>query len=384
MVIIGERTLARARVFGSRSMSLPSPLQTCTQVDLTVEHEFSSGHRLALHGRQSAITPSVDGRELAYILEYSIPINIPVQKNTAQGQLSGRIIDVETATGIPNVIFTVGRATAVSDGEGRFLVPSLAPDSYRVQVDRASLGLRRITLGEMPFEVVVKGGGDSHIEIGVTRSASIMGSLIRYDFKGDIQTDSTNEQLIEGGGQPNIVIELSNGTERQRRSTDGHGSFHFSDLRPGIWRLKIVDGDPPPYHHFEKDSLDIEAMPGGVREVLVKILPKRRKIQILEGGHLIESPGLPGQNVFSTRSNKEGCRVFARPDKSGFLIEVSSWPTRMQALKEAASVEKVIGYKASVEGLAGTKGESRFVVQLGVFSTSDEAEAVCRQLRSKQ
>ena len=71
--------------------------------------------------------------------------------------------------------------------------------------------------------------------------------------------------------------------------TDRKGRFSFDDVRPGQWTLAVHADNLPEYHYLEKDTFEIELAPGDKKELLVRVLPRKRTIQVIEeGGTLIE------------------------------------------------------------------------------------------------
>jgi TolA-binding protein len=93
--------------------------------------------------------------------------------------------------------------------------------------------------------------------------------------------------LVELGGHPNVVLELANPVESHRRISDYRGRFSFTGIRPGRWTLRVIEGNLPVNHNFERESLDLEVSPGGTQQVTLKILPRRKRIQILQEGKLL-------------------------------------------------------------------------------------------------
>ena len=77
-------------------------------------------------------------------------------------------------------------------------------------------------------------------------------------------------------------------SETLRRLTDRRGRFIFEDVRPGKWTLKVYEAGLPEYHYLEQNTFTFELKPGGKEEVLVRVLPKVRRIEIIEEGEILE------------------------------------------------------------------------------------------------
>ncbi len=254
--------------------------------------------------------------ETAFMIEYTVPFGFPVSRRKSIGILKGRLYDEETKEAIPDVILRLDGATAVSDKKGNFIFPSLRPGTHYLNVDRAGIGLNRIPVQKTPLKVTVEGGKETFTEIGITQSAALFGQIMLYRFGENhsnnlLQEKSTDRnanyyvvgerindnaslssdetKLVKTRELANILVEITNGSEIKRRVTDGKGRFRFEELRPGKWTLKIYDDNLPEYHYFEEDTFEFELKPGEEKEALVRVLPKKRLIRLIdEGGTLVE------------------------------------------------------------------------------------------------
>jgi hypothetical protein len=85
------------------------------------------------------------------------------------------------------------------------------------------------------------------------------------------------------------LVELTSASEIKRCVTDRKGRFRFEELRPGKWTVRMRRDNLPEYHYFEKDTFEFQLKPGEEKEILVKAVPKKRSIRIIEqGGILLE------------------------------------------------------------------------------------------------
>ncbi|MDI6795026.1 MAG: hypothetical protein QME81_19515, partial [bacterium] len=177
----------------------------------------------------------------------------------------------------------------------------------------ARIGLNRIAVQPTPIKITVESGRETFIEIGITQSAALSGQVMVYGFedkdtnnflgeksvdkrvnyyvRGNTHSSLNHDEtkLVKACGLAGILVELTNGSGIKRRLTNGEGRFEFEELRPGIWTLKIYNHNLPEYYYLEKDTFEFELTPGQEKEALVKVLPKKRLIHIIEeGGTLLE------------------------------------------------------------------------------------------------
>ncbi len=284
--IAGSTQFAMA-LYGNRTNSAIN--QSYTLFDVTLEHQFPWGHTVTVRGRQNIFSPSTDGKEIAYLAEYAIPIGVPIARSRVNGQLVGRVVDAEKGIGIQNVLVYAGGATALTDRNGDYYFPSLKPDKYFVQLDMPSVGLNRVALQVLPHEVTIIGGQEARFDISLSRSVSVSGIVQMFGMKEQAANDTTPPVIVELGGQPNVVLELSSGEDINRRVTDNHGHFAFTGIRPGSWTLSIIEGNLPQNCYFEKDTYELTVAPGQSAEQTFKALPRRRRIQIIQQGKTIEA-----------------------------------------------------------------------------------------------
>jgi len=241
------------------------------------------------------------------MLTYTMPFDIPVSRKTSIGVLRGRLYDMEhpQRQGIPDAIISVNGATAVTDKKGNFKFPSLTPGTHHIRVDQEAIGFNRVTIQKTPLEITINGGAETEIKLGVVRSAILKGRVVVFSSKAE-EDDNEGEEsnnrgdkivieasgktgggrLIEDYGLANIFVELKSESEIHRRVTDRNGDFIFEDVRPGDWTLTVYESNLPAYHYLEQNTFKFNLKPGSEEEVLVKILPQMRSINIIDTGEI--------------------------------------------------------------------------------------------------
>ena len=372
-LLLSARAQLTATYFTSRTVS--SLTQTYRLVDVTLDYVFPWGHKAVLRGRHNAFAPATVENETAFMVEYAMPIGIPITRTRRAGILKGRVVDVESGKGLGGVLVYAGSVVTATEDDGSFSFPSLKPDKYYLFIDKASIGLNRVPTQQLPREVEVHGGEDMNIDIGVTRSGTVTGIVRLFAFAEGL-SDTGSVRYDDRGGHQGAVLELSNGTEFQRRVSDNRGRFVFSDVRPGAWTVTIVDGNLPEYHFVEKEVLHTEIKPGETRDFEFKILPKRRRIQILQEGRVIESVK-PAETGRQGRPAAKQCLVMPARGGSGFQVQLASWSRESEARTALREAERLTGRKGSVERASVTE----FRVLFTGFNTGDEANKICAQLQ---
>ncbi|HXX64041.1 MAG TPA: hypothetical protein VEO56_09600, partial [Bacteroidota bacterium] len=359
-----------ASLYGTRTVS--PMLQTYSLADLTFEYELPFKHTLTLRGRQSLFAPAADGRDVAWLVEYAIPLSVPVSRLSSSGAIRGKVIDGLSRAPLKDVVISAGGATAVSDDEGEFFFPALRPDVYPLECDLGSKYMDRVVQEQMPMSVTVRPGEESHPLITVLRSASVSGRVAFYDFP---ETAIEDTSLQERANPPVQVVELAGSSETLRRLTDGRGRFSFDNIRPGQWTVRLLSGELPAYHFVEQDSFAVSLAQGDKYAAQFRVLPRKRKIQILQEGTVAPVPKKSQPTPSPVKPKQTGVLIRPSQTGSGYVIQTSSWRTQRKA-------DLVSRELASRTGLAAVVGGSRqtwFCVWLGQFSSIREARSACKR-----
>lgn len=390
-LLLGQSTQVQLNFYTSR-LNL-QPRQTYSLVEASFEHIFPFNHKISFKARQNIITSTVIDKEIAYSLEYSIPVGVPVKRITAVGQLRGIVKD-ERGNGVANVLLNAGEDAAVTDAGGRYFFAALKPGSVFLSVDRASIGLDRITTQIMPLEVSVLGGEETNLDIGITGSATISGTILLYGSK-DLALGDTSTSMVNLGGKSNIFLELTNGTEVNRRVSDNRGRFVFADMRPGTWTLRVIGGDIPEYHQVDPPTVQIVVKPGDKSDVAIRITPRKRTIKIIQEGNIIDQkPPTEKRKTVSVEVPKKIeppkslkqpitlCLVSYDVKSKTYRLQVSSWRTESKAIRVARIMERLSGTKSRTVNVTIASLGKRTRVFLVGFKSREEAEVMCSKLWS--
>jgi|GEM_PF-499895 len=271
-------------------------------LEMRLSHIFTNNNKLSVLARYTSYENSTSSDDTALMVEYTIPLGLPVCRKKSVGSIKGYLYDQETQNAIGNAILRLNGFTAVTDKAGNFTFPSVKPGIYYLHVDTASIGMNRIPTQKIPIELSVQGGEKTSVDIAVTRAAQLSGRIMVYSYQNghdkmttdkqpretngldvDANCSSSNEDpnVVENYGLANTTIELKNGSEIKRTCTDNHGGFVFEELRPAKWILNISSDNLPKYHYLEQDTLELELRPGQKEEISAKVLPQKRRIRII-------------------------------------------------------------------------------------------------------
>jgi hypothetical protein len=276
----------------------------------TATQTFSNDTSLTLWARSLKSTTVPD--ESTVFLTYDIPFGVQAGRKTSIGTIRGRIFrgGEEGSPPLAGIIVTTGNVSAVTDGRGEFIFPSLAPGTYNLTVSKKSTGLGHVAQVRMPLAVEVKGGETTRVDIPIVSSSVITGRVMLFAFAGGeggaeapgaakpgeagaAKPGEAAANLVEAGGLARILVEITDGSEVVRALSDDAGRFAFRDVRPGSWSLKIDAEELPPMHYLEQETYALLVKGGEENHVEIRVLPRRRTIRIIEKGTIREEKKKP-------------------------------------------------------------------------------------------
>ena len=250
-----------------------------------VSQRLPRGHRLLARVRWMLAGPGSAGAP-GVLLEYVIPIGVPVARGGEGGRVSGRVFDAESGRGVAGVPVRLGTQVALTDHAGTWRFANVRPGAHPLEVDRLGAGLERVPVRPIPASVEVRDGRAVRVDVGLVRSARVWGAVRVFDFAEASAAGSGPPPTVESGGLRDALLVLSAGDEAHRRSTDAAGRFEMADLRPGRWTLRVEHADLPAHHRLERDSAVLEVSAGSSHEVLLRVLPRFRPVRIIAGGEV--------------------------------------------------------------------------------------------------
>ncbi len=250
-----------------------------------VSQGLPRGHRLIARARWTLAGPGAESAP-GVLLDYVIPIGVPVARGGGGGRVSGRVYDAESGRGVAGVAVRLGTQVALTDHAGTWRFANVRPGAHPLEVDRLGAGLERVPVRPVPAAVEVRGGRSVRVDVGLVRGARVGGAVRLFDFAEPSAAGSAPPPTVESGGLRDALLVLSAGDDVHRRSTDSGGRFEVADLRPGRWTLRVEHADLPPHHRLERDSVVVDVAAGSVHEVVLRVLPRFRPVRIIAGGEV--------------------------------------------------------------------------------------------------
>ena len=276
---------------------------------LNLSQRFGNGHQLGVRVQRAAnpVGTGLPGSHLIGLLEYSIPLGVPVGRKASAGILRGRVYDADRGkAGVAGVFVRINDLATVTDPQGDFLFRGLEPGAYVLTLDERNMPREKVTVEKTPMTVYVSGGGKVDCSVGLTTGASIAGRIMVFKLEnekadllvkkapsgpsvGEFETGegaaAPKPRMVESANLTAATVELVGpGDEVFHALTDESGRFSFEGLRPGPYVLRVFAADLPELTSFEKDTFELDLKPAAREQVDIKVLPVIRPIQIIGGG----------------------------------------------------------------------------------------------------
>lgn len=228
--------------------------------------------------------------EYIFMVEYIIPLNLPVGFRKDIGGLDGYLMDNCQNSPISDAIINFNGQRALTDCNGSFSFQGICPGTYPLKTEL--LPKNMINSLPEPLTIEIAGGRTSQIALQGIFGGKVTGKLTLHEYVNpegvveNLQDPDHPEPLKlrekEPGVGYRITLDRENSKEIYSSLTSTKGRFYFEGLRPGTWRVTITEGELPEYHNFDRNNFTLEVEEGKEITLPLRILPEIRQIQKLE------------------------------------------------------------------------------------------------------
>lgn len=258
-----------------------------TARDATLEarwdQDLMRGHHLTLSARLHRNPAFESAGDNVLRAEYTLPFGLPVGASRSRGRVTGRLYSVETGAAIMNAVIQLGTQVAVTDARGRFAFSTGSENELMLNLGGSPATAGWIPVRHLPLTVVPRTGRTSSFDIAMTRAAAVSGKVRLFVASPGFRPGDQLPPIEEINGLALARITLTRDGDTRSTTSNSHGEFTFTDLRPGTWALKIVEKDLPRFSLIEGDSVVVTVAQGTRVVTEIKVLPRKRKITIVQG-----------------------------------------------------------------------------------------------------
>jgi hypothetical protein len=260
-----------------------------------LRHKLDNGHEIWLDGRYST---GAEGRA-DVMLTYSIPFGVPVGRKKDVATLRGRIYDELTGQGLADIVLDLGGLVAVSKDNGEFIFPSVKLGSYYLSVQNGEAAPGKVPVTKFPMEIEVRSDSENQVEIAMIQAVTLNGCVAVYEDAGQSlpaqhylregvvsdhspANDRSERVLRRTHGLRNVLVVMHNNDQIYKRLTNAEGCFRLAGMPPGTWTVEIAEDGLPANYGPEKRQFEVDLRPGDAASVEYKIVPKIRRIKMLQ------------------------------------------------------------------------------------------------------
>ncbi len=243
--------------------------------DLRFTKVLQEKHKFEFLWSESLKQKQIDDRDTYIGLKYTFHFGIPLKKTKDLGSLQGRLIN-KGVKNIANIILNLGGRIQVTDEDGLFIFSDVPPGDHYLYIDNASLNFNDIATVKTPMIVTIEPDKLTDIQIGLTKSGNISGSVL-LDFE-----DERSERLTSDEGEINnkdVIVELQLDDEFYRTIVNLNDTFQFTGLRPGDWAVRVYHNSLGSNFTIKNSEMIVNLKAGESTTINVNVIKKARRIR---------------------------------------------------------------------------------------------------------
>lgn len=248
--------------------------QTQDQFELILNQQIRGNHKIQLAIRHAKPRGTSENFSTFANARYTYTFDLPTGKKRNQGKISGLVFN-QDSTRLEDVRFKINGNKALSDENGSFVFSKLAPGTYYLTLERASLGVNQISENVMPMKVkVTELDPFPTVRVKIVEAGNITGN-IKYPRIGNSLIEKSGEKI-----RP-VYIEINNGKERKIQQCDSLGNFSFQYLRPGKWKVRLIESTLDDNFIYTKTKIDVDVEAGETKKLQFKARRKQKQLRMI-------------------------------------------------------------------------------------------------------
>lgn len=236
-------------------------------LELALNYRISPRQQINMLSRYALAQNQLENKDFTFSIRYALDIHAPIKKIKEYGFFEGNITTLESAQ-TQGVKLHLGPYSAITDERGHFLFKNVKPDTYFLEIEQGTLGVKDITDIDIPAKITIVEGGN-YFDFGITKASNIKGIII-LDEK-DVN-DKEQSVIVEITSENSVFKKICNITK----------PFDFTYLRPGDWKLKVYRNGLDSKYKILTDDINLTLNPNENKQVEIKISKAEREIKYLQ------------------------------------------------------------------------------------------------------
>lgn len=236
-------------------------------LELALNYRISPRQQINMLSRYALAQNQLENKDFTFSIRYALDIHAPIKKIKEYGFFEGNITTLESAQ-TQGVKLHLGPYSAITDERGHFLFKNVKPDTYFLEIEQGTLGVKDITDIDIPAKITIVEGGN-YFDFGITKASNIKGIII-LDEK-DVN-DKEQSVIVEITSENSVFKKICNITK----------PFDFTYLRPGDWKLKVYRNGLDSKYKILTDDINLTLNPNENKQVEIKISKAEKEIKYLQ------------------------------------------------------------------------------------------------------
>jgi hypothetical protein len=236
-------------------------------LELALNYRISPRQQINMLSRYALAQNQLENKDFTFFIRYALDIHAPIKKIKEYGFFEGNITTLESAQ-TQGVKLHLGPYSAITDERGHFLFKNVKPDTYFLEIEQGTLGVKDITDIDIPAKITIVEGGN-YFDFGITKASNIKGIII-LDEK-DVN-DKEQSVIVEITSENSVFKKICNITK----------PFDFTYLRPGDWKLKVYRNGLDSKYKILTDDINLTLNPNENKQVEIKISKAEKEIKYLQ------------------------------------------------------------------------------------------------------
>lgn len=236
-------------------------------LELALNYRISPRQQINMLSRYALAQNQLENKDFTFSIRYALDIHAPIKKIKEYGFFEGNITTLESAQ-TQGVKLHLGPYSAITDERGHFLFKNVKPDTYFLEIEQGTLGVKDITDIDIPAKITIIEGGN-YFDFGITKASNIKGIII-------LDEKDVNDK------EQSIIVEITSENSVFKKICNITKPFDFTYLRPGDWKLKVYRNGLDSKYKILTDDINLTLNPNENKQVEIKISKAEREIKYLQ------------------------------------------------------------------------------------------------------
>lgn len=248
-----------------------------------IEYVYADGRTFqiaAMHHR------GISGKNTEVSFMFTFPLRIPLPWIAKYGQVKGRVYLEDSLAPLSDVVIRVNGMKVATGQDGRFVFPTIEEGDYQLEIERSTLDFGLIPALQLPYDFAITPGKTINIELPIVYASNVRGNISLQSIGNGDSSAGSDEQTTTTIEDANLALQtflviLTDGISEYSAYIKADEAFNFTDLRPGSYKLYMVDGQISQNYELTPAEFKIEISPNDKLDNMVfKISPVKRDILI--------------------------------------------------------------------------------------------------------